>query len=511
MLSSSARSLSSKEICLRRFSPALVLFGVLLPTVARAQESGANGPAAASASVEATAPPGLRLHGTLAAARALGGHQKDELGWGVAGLAAAEWAFVPELGVQLELGSVWLSEGEPPDDPTIEPQGAGSSAHLALGVRARPFASAYAGQPVSAAGIWLAAAGGAARTGGLTRPMFDVGAGYDFLFADGRFGIGPMVGYLHVFQPNDELRPADANVLLVGVHAMFDTAAKKRDGDRDGDGILDSVDRCPDDPEDKDGFEDADGCPERDNDRDGVLDPDDGCPMVPEDKDGFEDADGCPENDNDRDGLLDPVDKCPNDPEDKDGFEDDDGCPDKDNDQDGFLDPDDKCPLEPETKNGYADDDGCPDEQQVRVVGDEIILDDRIHFWTNSAKIRPVSYSLLERLAKVIRDNPTYKHISIQGHTDERGPEWFNEKLSEDRAQSVLEFLVDHGIERGRLSAEGFGSSRPLVDRKSERAWFMNRRVEFKVTREVEQVVQQGGPAAGPSPPGGESSKEGKP
>ncbi|MEZ4368821.1 MAG: hypothetical protein R2939_21460 [Kofleriaceae bacterium] len=133
-------------------------------------------------------------------------------------------------------------------------------------------------------------------------------------------------------------------------------------GDRDGDGYKDDVDECPNEPEDFDEFEDADGCPEPDNDRDGILDDDDECPLDPEDKDGFEDEDGCPDgdiNDRDGDGILDDVDQCPDDPEDKDGFEDEDGCPDPDNDQDGILDVDDLCPDDPEDMDEWEDEDGA--------------------------------------------------------------------------------------------------------------------------------------------------------
>ena len=131
--------------------------------------------------------------------------------------------------------------------------------------------------------------------------------------------------------------------------------------DHDGDGIPDSVDACPDEAEDKDGFQDEDGCPDADNDGDGIADGNDECPNEPEDKDGFQDDDGCPERDNDNDGIPDAADKCPNDAEDTDGFEDDDGCPDQDNDGDGFPDAKDKCPNDAETVNGFDDDDGCPD------------------------------------------------------------------------------------------------------------------------------------------------------
>jgi OOP family OmpA-OmpF porin len=132
-----------------------------------------------------------------------------------------------------------------------------------------------------------------------------------------------------------------------------------RDGD--GDGILDRDDRCPAEPEDRDGFEDEDGCPDNDNDRDGVPDAADRCRDAPEDKDGFKDDDGCPDPDDDEDGVLDGDDRCRNDPEDKDGFQDDDGCPDPDNDGDGVLDKDDICPNGPEDKDGFKDEDGCPD------------------------------------------------------------------------------------------------------------------------------------------------------
>jgi hypothetical protein len=145
----------------------------------------------------------------------------------------------------------------------------------------------------------------------------------------------------------------------VAVGVTFD--ARKINRDQDADGILDKDDKCPNDPEDKDGFEDGDGCPDLDNDKDGIPDTQDKCPNVPEDKDGFEDSDGCPDLDNDKDGIPDAQDKCPNVAEDMDNFEDSDGCPDPDNDKDGILDVDDLCPSAPETKNGFEDKDGCPD------------------------------------------------------------------------------------------------------------------------------------------------------
>jgi hypothetical protein len=136
------------------------------------------------------------------------------------------------------------------------------------------------------------------------------------------------------------------------------------DNDNDLDTIPDKQDKCPSEAEDQDGFEDSDGCPEADNDKDGIPDTGDRCPNEPESKNGYKDDDGCPdEADTDNDGVPDARDKCVNEPEDTDGFEDTDGCPDPDNDGDGILDADDECVDEAETKNGFEDEDGCPDEK----------------------------------------------------------------------------------------------------------------------------------------------------
>jgi OmpA-OmpF porin, OOP family len=166
--------------------------------------------------------------------------------------------------------------------------------------------------------------------------------------------------------------------------------------DSDGDGIANGRDKCVGEPEDKDGWQDDDGCPEDDNDGDLRADGQDKCPSVAEDIDGFDDDDGCPELDNDKDGIADLQDKCPleaedgrapsdkdgcpadkrdsdgdgvNDladkcaeaEEDVDGFEDGDGCPETDNDKDGIPDATDACPVCPEDKDGFEDTDGCPD------------------------------------------------------------------------------------------------------------------------------------------------------
>ena len=257
-------------------------------------------------------------------------------------------------------------------------------------------------------------------------------------------------------------------------------------GDRDGDGLKDDVDKCPDDPEDFDGFEDEDGCPDPDNDRDGIPDVDDKCPNIPEDKDGVEDEDGCPEgnkNDRDGDGILDDVDKCPDDPEDFDGFEDADGCPDPDNDKDRILDKDDKCPNEPETYNGYQDEDGCPDRGRVIVTDTAIEILDMVYFEYDKAIIKKESYPILDAVAATLQGNPSINMIEIQGHTDERGDDAYNLDLSDRRAHSVRQYMIDKGVDEKRLTAQGYGETQPIDRNHNEAAWAKNRRVAFLILK----------------------------
>jgi hypothetical protein len=148
-------------------------------------------------------------------------------------------------------------------------------------------------------------------------------------------------------------------IYTIGISRQFGFGGR----DRDGDGVPDRRDACPDDPEDRDGFQDDDGCPDRDNDGDGIPDNLDGAPMDPEDIDGWFDHDGVPDPDNDGDGIPDGRDECPDEAEDFDGHRDLDGCPEEfvDTDGDGIADEDDLCPNSPEDFDGFRDGDGCPE------------------------------------------------------------------------------------------------------------------------------------------------------
>jgi OOP family OmpA-OmpF porin len=216
---------------------------------------------------------------------------------------------------------------------------------------------------------------------------------------------------------------------------------------------------------------------DKDTDGDGIPDSIDKCPNEPEDKDGFQDEDGCPDPDNDGDGILDKDDKCPNEAEDKDGFQDEDGCPDPDNDGDGILDVNDKCPNEPETVNGYQDEDGCPDEIPAAVKKFTGVIQG-INFKTGSADITKDSHSVLDKTVQVLADYPDVK-LEIGGHTDNVGKAELNLELSQKRAESVKTYLVGKGISADRLTAVGYGMDKPLTANKTAADKAKNRRTEF--------------------------------
>ena len=248
------------------------------------------------------------------------------------------------------------------------------------------------------------------------------------------------------------------------------------DLDNDKDGIEDGVDDCPDLAEDFDGFEDGDGCPDLDNDGDGIPDVEDRCPNEPEDFDGFEDGDGCPDvlQDSEEDGVPDDLDRCPLQPEDIDGFQDEDGCPDLDNDLDGILDTDDSCPNEPETFNGYQDEDGCPDERPI----EKKFIMRGIHFETGSAALTPDSYAILDQVVRSLMAYPEVR-VEIRGYTDSVGSAEYNQGLSERRANSVREYLLNSGISPDRLVARGYGEMDPIASNKTPGGRSENRRIEF--------------------------------
>lgn len=237
-----------------------------------------------------------------------------------------------------------------------------------------------------------------------------------------------------------------------------------------------------------------------DDDNDGIKNASDACPADPEDKDGFEDSDGCPELDNDQDGIVDTEDKCPMHAEDLDTFEDADGCPDLDNDQDGIVDTRDKCPSEPENKNGFEDSDGCPDLTDIVMSDGSIQILQKVYFDSGKATIKPQSFGILNQVALAIKGTPDIELLEIHGHTDQRGNTARNLKLSERRAAAVLTYLLGTGIAPNRLGSAGKGESEPVADGSTLAGAAQNRRVEFHIMRRAGQAVEQAPATIAPVP-----------
>lgn len=225
--------------------------------------------------------------------------------------------------------------------------------------------------------------------------------------------------------------------------ATFAGARGHRPSDSDRDGVPDLVDLCPGEAEDRDGFQDDDGCLDADNDGDLVPDGEDGC---------FELA------------------------EDLDGFEDDDGCPEPDNDQDGIPDVRDACAMTP--AEDYLD--GCPAGVYpgVRLEDHQVAVSRSIPFVPKGAQLVPEAWPVMGTVAQLLVDHPQVQ-VEIQVHTDSRGEAAANLKLSRRRAESVRDFLVSLGIDGARLRTAGFGETRPLVSNSTSLGRERNRRVEF--------------------------------
>lgn len=218
-----------------------------------------------------------------------------------------------------------------------------------------------------------------------------------------------------------------------------------------------------------------------DTDGDGIPDEYDACPY--EKEDGIGDPnDGCPTNDRDGDGIIDKLDKCPDEPEDKDGIDDQDGCPEDDVDNDGIADAEDACPREPGKPNPDPKKNGCP--EFVSRDGSTLRIFQQVHFETGSAKILPDSFPMLQEIANILIANPGIKKMAVEGHTDNKGGAAMNKSLSQNRANSVVKWLVDHKVEAGRLEGHGYGLEQPIADNKTADGRAKNRRVEFKILQE---------------------------
>lgn len=256
--------------------------------------------------------------------------------------------------------------------------------------------------------------------------------------------------------------------------------------DKDADGIPDYIDNCPEisgskmlngcPDKDNDGIEDAkdqcsdqagtvtlNGCP--DADMDGVADKDDQCVNT---KSGTKvDSKGCP-IDSDNDGVTDDTDRCP----DVAGVVALKGCPDTDG--DGIVDIDDKCP----NAKGTPANGGCPEITKADIIRITYI-GSKLFFENNSDKLKVASLSQLDELTLILNRNQGAK-LTIEGHTDSVGADDFNMTLSQKRSDSVKQYLIGKGIEEARLTAIGFGETKPIAANTTTLGKAKNRRVELK-------------------------------
>jgi large repetitive protein len=218
--------------------------------------------------------------------------------------------------------------------------------------------------------------------------------------------------------------------------------------------------------------------------------------------------------DRDHDGIPDSKDLCPDQPETYNGYKDDDGCPDEvppppppadpDRDGDGVPDRVDNCPDVP----GPASNQGCPEQQPqlVQITTEHLEILEKVYFKSEKAVIERRSYPVLENVVAVLKAHPEMKHVLVEGHTDSRGPEDYNQELSDRRATSVMKFLVDRGIELERLRAKGFGQTRPVADNETPEGREKNRRVVFTVLERFEDV-DHGSGGEGAKTPAPEGAK----
>jgi outer membrane protein OmpA-like peptidoglycan-associated protein len=307
--------------------------------------------------------------------------------------------------------------------------GAAPSGGLADPGRGGLFAFEGAGRFTAGVG-WIEADLGGGVTGRDGVPVFEIGVGADFI-ALGSIDLGPSVRYVRVIGGSSPMDPGSAALVLVGLEARL--------------GGRHQVIRREPEPE-------LVVAPDRDADRVAELEP--VCAADPHERI----ADGCAAPDRDGDGIADDVDKCPD---------------------------------QPEVVNGVDDQDGCPDQGGLfEVENDRIVLDERVLFDLNRARIKHTGKPVIAAIAKAWHDHPEWTHLTVEGHCDIRGPASFNQWLSEQRADRVRDALVKEGVPEDKIDAIGYGATRPRDPGTTEEAHQHNRRVEFAIERATKVPVE---------------------
>jgi outer membrane protein OmpA-like peptidoglycan-associated protein len=240
--------------------------------------------------------------------------------------------------------------------------------------------------------------------------------------------------------------------------------------DTDADGVADYLDRCPNTPTNARPV-DATGCPV-DSDHDGVADYLDRCPNTPANARPL-DATGCPV-DSDHDGVADYLDRCPNTAPNT--QVDANGCPiQRDSDNDGVTDDRDRCPNTP--ANTRVDEFGCP-YHELPAAGATLVIRN-ITFRNNTAALLPTSNAELDKIATAVLSVPNSRW-EVGGYTDNRGIPAANQRLSTQRANSVMQYLIGKGVPQAALTAVGYGAQHPVAPNTTAAGRANNRRVEMK-------------------------------
>ena len=328
-------------------------------------------------------------------------------------------------------------------------------------------------------------------------PYLGVGGGYSILDSNGaatvngtlganlwvtdHFGFNIQTSYKHSFDDVEHMphfqHAAGVMIRFGGIDTDGDGIYDKDDAcpeefgleefngcpDTDGDGIIDSEDACPNEA----GTPEMNGCPDSDND--GIADPNDNCPDVA----GPAANNGCPWPDTDGDGILDKDDNCPNEA----GPAANNGCPWSDRDGDSVLDKDDHCP----DTVGTVANDGCPElpvavKNALRDYAKTIVFD------TGKTTIKTQSAGVLDDIIAILNEYSNAK-FNIEGHTDSTGSAKLNQKLSEGRANSVMDYLTSNGIDASRLNAAGYGEDKPISTNDTRAGRRANRRVEINLNK----------------------------
>jgi OOP family OmpA-OmpF porin len=280
---------------------------------------------------------------------------------------------------------------------------------------------------------------------------FEVLFGGHYSFSDFRAGLGVGPGLTQGLGA-PAFRLVGSFEWVPGIEEPIDVP-EPEPNDRDGDGVLDVDDACPDEPGVKSPEASKNGCPlPADRDGDGVLDADDACPdhAGPKHKDAA--RNGCPDSDGDK-----------------------------------IVDPKDACPATAGPENADPQKNGCP---KARVESGQIKIIERVEFATNSSKLLSSSDEILTAVLEVLNARPEITKVSVNGHTDNVGGAAYNKSLSQRRAKAVAQWLVKHGIAKKRVMSHGYGLEQPLDSNDTEAGRQRNRRVEFQIVELDGQSIQ---------------------